>query len=52
MIKVEIMLRELLMDHTANEDIGQILGSVVHQGANLEIIPSSVMFVALNQILK
>ena len=52
MIKIEIMLLELLVDHTSNQDVGQIFCSVVHQGANLEIIPSSVMFVALNQILK
>ena len=52
MIKIEIMLLQLLMHHTSYKDIGEIFGSVIHQGADLKIFSSSVMFVALNQILK
>ena len=48
MIKIEIMLLELLVDDVSNVYVGQIFGSVVHEGPDFQIIPTNVMFVALN----
>ena len=51
-MEVEKVLDELLVEDLLDENVGQVLDSVIEQGGNVHVGLPAEVFVALYQILK